>query len=67
MDKRIKIKIKFEPRDVWIGLYWNIEKWAKYEFVNGRDEETMTGQHHLLRLYFCIIPLFPIIVSKQLD
>jgi hypothetical protein len=43
-------KLKFEPRDIWIGLYWNFKndghkfgKWWRY-----------------LDIYICIVPTIPL-------
>jgi hypothetical protein len=57
----MKIKIKFEPRDVWLGLYWNKEIWNRYKILG--DEERIVGHYSMLRLYICIIPLLPIIID----
>ena len=40
------MKIKFEPRDLWVGVYWNI------------DRHDLAYQS--LNIYICIIPMFPI-------
>jgi hypothetical protein len=45
-----KTEIKFEPKDLWIGLYWTI---------NGLP----FGKMVVYKFYFCIIPMFPIIIS----
>lgn len=37
--------VLFEPRDVWIGIYW--------------DRHWEMGRRVLV-LYFCLIPLFPV-------
>ncbi|HEY6154672.1 MAG TPA: hypothetical protein VIW07_13105 [Candidatus Udaeobacter sp.] len=43
------MKIEFEPRDLWIGLYWK-------KVSTGKD-----GLRSCYRWYLCIIPCFPII------
>jgi hypothetical protein len=42
----IKIGIKFEPRDLWIGWYW--------------DKQPGIMISYMLYIYWCIIPMFPI-------
>lgn len=39
--KRIGASFYFEPRDLWIGLYWTTDPWP-----NGP----------IVRLYFCLVP-----------
>jgi len=47
-----KVKIAFEPRDIWIGIYWNyIEPdFAVIDLDN-------------LYIYICIIPMLPICIA----
>lgn len=40
--------IKFDPRDLWVGAYWNVERYP-FEYV--------------FNLYVCVIPCFPIHLS----
>lgn len=42
-----KISMYFEPRDIWIGVYWN-------------KTESLTALVDFLYVYICIIPCFPI-------
>jgi hypothetical protein len=42
-----EIKLIFEPRDLWIGLYWNKEKMPG-------------GKPWVLTLYLCLIPMLPL-------
>ena len=47
------LKIKFEPRDLWVGIYWTIEE----DFILQR----------FLKIYICIIPMLPICLDFKLD
>lgn len=42
------LHIKFEPRDLWIGVFWDT---YHSEHVGGL---------HLLDVYVCIVPMLPI-------
>lgn len=46
------MKIKFEPRDIWIGLYWDKieETWL-----------TPVAKLCRYRFYLCVVPMLPII------
>jgi hypothetical protein len=52
----MKISIKFEPRDIWIGVYWDKESY----FIPLPLEKWT-----VVRVYICLIPLFPIKVSWE--
>lgn len=53
MRKNIMIEIKFEPRDLWIGVYWNVEQ----DYLNRRS----------LKIYICIMLMLPIIITLFID
>jgi hypothetical protein len=40
------LEILFEPRDIWIGVYWT---WRR---------ETLDA--HSLHVYICVVPMLPI-------
>jgi hypothetical protein len=42
------VRIFFEPRDIWIGVYWNFMPKTKGAFISHRD------------IYVCLIPCLPI-------
>jgi hypothetical protein len=49
--RRWTVRAFFEPRDVWIGVYWT---WAEAG-PDGRD----------FRVYVCILPCLPILVTRH--
>ena len=53
------IRIKYEPRDMWIGLYWERDWFGGYDI----------DAYERLRIFICLIPLFPIIITirKELN
>lgn len=42
--KNFGLSVLFDPRDIWIGVFWNREK----------------HMFDLLAVYICFIPMFPI-------
>lgn len=45
-------KLKWEPRDIWVGLYWTVDGGAR--------------QRRELALYLCIIPCLPLCIRIPL-
>lgn len=49
----MKIKIFFEPRDIWVGVFWDLD-----------IVDTPYGPlFENYRVYICIIPMFPIKIT----
>lgn len=49
-----KVRIKWEPRDCWIGLYWT----RRVEFM-GQPPRRASRQW-----FICIVPCLPIVVTR---
>lgn len=47
-----RLSIAFEPRDMWVGVYWN--RPFVHPMFHGAG----------LEVYICIIPMFPIKIEK---
>lgn len=54
MDKNMTIKFEFEPRDLWIGVYWD----THYQCVG-----EVCG---IINIWICLIPCFPIHITKYI-
>lgn len=50
LERKEVCTLEFEPRDLWIGIYWDI---------NHSKEHTTYGFRYL-HIYICIIPCFPL-------
>lgn len=48
---RIKAQIQWEPRDIWIGLFWRT---------------TERERNRYLHLYVCVVPFLPMHVTVWL-
>ncbi len=49
------MKIQFDPRDLWIGVYW--KRTSRVTTLNS-DSDCYT-------VYLCLVPCFPIIFSLR--
>lgn len=43
--------IRFDPRDLWVGIYWNNEV---------QDSDPLLLPRTTFHLYVCVVPCFPI-------
>jgi hypothetical protein len=50
------MRIKFEPRDWWIGLYWKTE--SHWDYVANGTQFTRT-------YYLCLLPTLPIVWERR--
>ena len=51
----MRVRILFEPRDLWIGVYWT-RVWTS-------EEARRLGATSDLRIYLCLIPCLPIVLD----
>lgn len=49
----MKVRLLFEPRDLWVGVYWDREDIGSANGLFGCD----------WRVYICVVPMLPIRIS----
>jgi hypothetical protein len=66
--KPIRIKLLFEPRDLWIGVFWDgTYLWQHYDKDNNRLEKSKKLHTITLRIYICIVPMLPILIALDIQ
>ena len=50
----MKLEIKFEPRDLWVGIFWDFNDIPVGFYETG---------YKILKVYLCLVPMFPIIFT----
>jgi hypothetical protein len=43
------LKIWFEPRDIWVGVYWK--------------HKDIRGEMFITDIYICVLPMLPLLIS----
>lgn len=51
--RSLHVRFRFVPRDVWIGIYVDTQRW-------GEAEPWWRARH---RIFICLIPMLPVIVE----
>ena len=46
---KTELRLMFVPRDFWVGLFW--------------ERVTLTAGIETIRLYICIVPMFPLRIT----
>jgi len=65
----VTAKILFEPRDMWVGVFWDTET----ELMEDHKEhyrslyEYRTRRERTITIYICIIPMFPLKLTFEKD
>jgi hypothetical protein len=54
----MKVEIKWEPRDLWIGVYWRRERQRQ---LSKRRPKGATR----IRVFVCLLPALPIVFSAR--
>ena len=58
-----RVRIKFELRDLWIGVYWNVRKAEVEDYTSHYYDDNyhkLQFLRNILEIYICILPLLPI-------
>lgn len=50
-DNKVSAKIIWEPRDLWLGLYWDVTR--------------LGASFQAIKLYLCIVPCLPLRVHYK--
>lgn len=61
----MRMKLKFEPRDLWFGVHWKADTLCKVERVPTAKHGPwiITSRQRVYYVYICIIPTLPIILT----
>lgn len=46
------IDLKFEPHDLWVGVYWKVTR-------------SVESSYRCLKVYVCIVPTLPLILTWE--
>lgn len=57
----MKIRLEWQPRDLWIGAYWAIKKeHGVYTMGTPGDRETVAVRQDYLHVWVCLFPCLPV-------
>lgn len=53
--RRVKVQLQFEPRDLWVGIFWQVRK-----------PPDLPAPYRILHVYICVIPMLPLHITALL-
>jgi hypothetical protein len=57
----MKIRVKFEPRDLWVGIFWRREVREDY-FRPANGAFGIQQRPDGFSVFVCVVPCFPIVL-----
>ena len=55
----MKLSLHFEPRDIWVGLFWTYKPTLVFVPLPGSKLSSVRSEVRL-HLYFCLLPMLVI-------
>lgn len=62
---KVKMKLSFEPRDLWLGLHWNTKilyEPARKMMFDDVSDVWYQNSVNVLEFYICLLPCFPVMI-----
>ena len=56
----IAMQFQWEPRDLWVGVFWRLERWKAPATGWDRYHGKIDAMPWSLHVYVCVLPMLPL-------